>query len=154
MWVSSVAESPRSVRWVIEHMREWDRTEIFATRTSDDNEAFMAAVEGAGSVSWVVGDDGPIAVFGCAPMWPGVWSMWLFATDEFPQIGLSVTKMIVRSIVPMLWDAGAHRLQCHSIEGHVDAQRWLGVIGARRESTLPAYGKGKEDFHLYVWDKP
>jgi hypothetical protein len=65
-----------------------------------------------------------------------------------------VTKLIVRDIVPMMWDGGARRLECRSMEGHVEAQRWLETIGARREATLKAYGREGEDFHVYTWEKP
>lgn len=146
---------PELVRHVAGNMREWDRREIFSTRLDDDVDAFAVDVLAAGPVSWVAGlPDEPIAVFGCAPMWPGVWSMWLFATDNFGQIGISVTRLIVRSIVPMLFEGGAHRLEARSMEGHTDAQRWLKLIGARREATLKGYGRDGSDFHTYTWDRP
>lgn len=78
--------------------------------------------------------------------------MWLFATDDFNQIGISVTRLIVRTIIPMMVDAGAHRLEARSMEGHTDAQRWLKVIGAKREATLRAFGRDGQDFHVYAWD--
>ena len=147
---------PNAVRHVIEHMREWDRREIFATKFFDrEEEQLLEAVMAAGPVSWVAYSElEPVAVFGCAPMWPGVWSMWFFATDSLHKIGLGVTKLIIRYIVPMLWEGGAHRLQCHSMEGHVEAQRWLETIGASRETTLRAFGRDGQDFHVYVWEKP
>jgi len=145
-----------AVEYVVSNMRAWDRSEIFATRWSDDEVPMVDQVMAMGDVSWVAYGEGdtPIAVFGCAPLWPGVWSMWFFATDNIHQIGISVTKMIVRHIIPMLWDGGAHRLQCHSMEGHVDAQNWLETIGASREGTARGYGRSGQDFHCYVWEKP
>lgn len=147
--------SRESVAYVIDNMREWDRREIFATRWDGrEAETLLNAVLATGPISWVAYDgDEPVAVFGCAPLWRGVWSMWFFATDKLPNIGLGVTKLIIRYIVPMLWDGGAHRLQCHSMEGHVEAQRWLETLGAKRETTLRAYGRDGEDFHVYVWEK-
>jgi RimJ/RimL family protein N-acetyltransferase len=112
-----------------------------------------AAIAMGQSIGWVAGREEPIAAFGCYLMWPGVYSMWLFATDSFPQIGISITKLIVRQILPMLWENGAHRLEARSMEGHHDAQAWLEVIGARREATLRAYGRGGEDFHVYTWER-
>ena len=53
----------------------------------------------------------------------------------------------------MLWEGGAHRLECRSMEGHVEAQRWLETIGATREATLHGYGREGEDFHVYTWEK-
>lgn len=152
MQLEKPEERPDLLLDVVRNMREWDRREIYATRFDDDPHKVVADVLAFGQVSWLAGlGDRPIAAFGCAPMWRGVWSMWLFATDDFQQIGLSVTKLIVRSIVPMLFDAGAHRLEARSMEGHVEAQRWLELIGASRECSLKGYGRDGQDFHVYTW---
>ena len=139
---------------VIENMREWDRREIFATRTEDDNIRLLEDVLGLPGPAWMASSSDPIALFGCVPLWPGVWSMWFFATDTLHQIGIGVTRVIIKAIVPMLWEGGAHRLECRSMEGHTQAQDWLEVIGARRECTLSRFGREGEDFHVYVWEKP
>lgn len=142
------------VAYVIGAMRDWDRREIYATRNDSDDTLLAQHVLRTGPISWVAGEDLPIACFGCAPLWSGVYSMWFFATDSLDKIGLSVTRMIIRSIVPMMWDLGAHRLECRSMDGHLEAQRWLETLGATREGTLKAYGRGGEDFHTYTWEKP
>lgn len=153
MWHRLAQNHPEMVRHVAHNMREWDRREIFATRSDDDPDALAAAALACGRISWVAGrGEEPIAAFGCAPLWPGVWSMWLFATDDFHQIGIYVTRLVVKSIVPMMFDAGAHRLEARSMEGHTDAQRWLEVIGAQREGgPLRGYGRKGQDFHVYTW---
>lgn len=152
MWLKRAHERPELVRQVAHNMREWDRREIFATRRDDCADALADAALGCGHIAWTSGrDEDPIAAFGVAPMWHGVWSMWLFATDDFGQIGISMTKLIVRTIVPMMIEAGAHRLEARSMEGHADAQRWLEVIGAKREATLAGFGRDGQDFHVYTW---
>jgi RimJ/RimL family protein N-acetyltransferase len=156
MWVERIADRPELILPVARNMREWDKREIYATRFTDDPELLAKEVEFMGKeVGWVAGlGDQPIAAFGCFLMWPGVWSMWLFATDDFGRIGISMTKLIVRSIVPMLFEGGAHRLEARSMDGHVDAQRWLEVIGARREGgPLKGYGRAGQDFHVYTWGR-
>lgn len=152
MWLKRAVEAPDAVAYVARNMREWDRREIFATRTDDSPERLAADALGCGPIGWVAGLENPIAAFGCAPMWHGVWSVWLFATDEFNRIGISVTRLVVRTIYPMMVDAGAHRLEARSMEGHTDAQRWLEVIGAKREATLARFGRDRQDFHVYAWD--
>lgn len=152
MWLLPLQEHPGLALHVIERMRAWDRREIFATRSDDSDAAFLCAVLATGDVSWIAGEgEEPIAVFGCAPVWPGVWSMWFLATDELSKIGLSVTKFVMRRIIPGLFERGAHRLECRSMEGHGDAHRWLETLGAHRESTLREYGRSREDFRVYVW---
>lgn len=154
MWVERIMDRPGCVYPVALNMREWDQREIYANRfTNDPMTVAKEAIAMGQQVGWVSGLEEPIAAFGCFEMWPGVWSMWLFATDDFRRIGISMTKLITRSILPMLWDTGAHRLEARSMEGHHDAQRWLEVIGASREATLSGYGKGGEDFHVYAWDR-
>lgn len=155
MWLKRITDNPGLVYPVAMNMRDWDAREIFANRFHDDREQIARdAVRMGETVGWVSGLERPIAAFGCFQMWPGVWSMWLFATDEFRHIGISMTKLIVRHIVPMLWNAGAHRLEARSMEGHHDAQRWLEVIGARREGTLKGYGRDGQDFYVYAWERP
>lgn len=155
MWVERIANDPTLIIPVAMNMREADKREILANRCGDDLLAVANDAAAMGqTLGWVAGlGDKPIAAFGCFEMWPGVWSMWLFATDDFHQIGLSVTKLVTRQIVPMLWESGAHRLEARSMEGHHDAQRWLEVIGARREATLKGYGRDGDDFHVYTWDR-
>ncbi len=152
MWIEPADARPDFVRDIAGSLRAWDAREAFALRFDDDSEALAQAILQAGPVFWVAGlGAAPIAVFGCTEMWPGVWSMWLLATDDFHHIGISMTKLVTRDIVPMLFEAGAHRLEAKSMEGHDDAQRWLELIGARREATHPAFGRGRETFHTYVW---
>lgn len=151
MWLKRAHDDPQAVLYVARNMREWDKREIFATQLDDDPVNLAELSLAGGPVCWVVGLDQPIAAFGASLMWPGVWTLWLYATDDFGQIGLSVTKFIVRYMLPMLRDAGAHRLEARSMEGHMDAQMWLEVIGATREATLRGYGREGQDFHTYTW---
>src|SRR3546814_16413852 len=76
-------------------------------------------------------------------MWPGVWSMFMFATNEISNLGLGLTKFVARRMITGLLDHGAHRLEARSMDGHVDAQSWLETFGAAREATLSGYGDRK-----------
>lgn len=150
------ALEPGALAHIIGNMREWDRREIFATRTDDCEVRLLEDVMNTGAVSWLAWSDvEPVAAYGCAPLWSGVWSMWLFATDKFHNIGIGVTRHIIRDIVPAMWRGGAHRLECLSMEGHVEAQRWLETIGASREFDQPLRGKGRggENFYSYIWER-
>lgn len=152
-WRLPLQGNPGLALFVIQRMREWDRREIFATPAFEPTDTgLLDMVMAAGDVSWVAGRDmEPIAVFGCTELWPGVWSMWMFATPSINKVGLSVTKFVKRSIIPALQKAGAHRLQCRSMEGHEEAQRWLATLGASREGTERGLGTQGEDFHVFTW---
>jgi hypothetical protein len=137
--------------YVATNMRDWDKREIYATRWNNDPADVAGDCCMAGAFGWVAYDDEPIAVLGAVPLHPGVWGVYMFATDNFAKIAISLTKYVRRVMMPSLTATGAHRAECKSIEGHDTAQRWLEFLGANRESTLSGYGREGEDFHLYAW---
>jgi hypothetical protein len=134
------------------NMREWDRREIYATRWNDDPAALADECLSAGDFAYIFGTDEPIGIIGAVPLWPGVWSVFLFGTDNVKHVGLPLTKWVKRVMMPtLIEDMGCHRAECRSIEGHTDAQSWLEHLGVRRESSLPGYGRNGEDFWVYAW---
>lgn len=143
--------APRPLLHIVENMRDSDRREIFATRWTEDAAALASDTLAVPGPKWIAGKDGPIAAIGAAPRWPGVWSVWMFATPRFPEIGGTLTRFVRRRIIPMLVDAGAHRAECYSIEGHDEAHRWLEFLGAKRSEPIPNFGKGGETFYCYSW---
>lgn len=141
------------VMYIARHLREWDRRELFATRFDDNPDRLAMDVMGWGPHWWVAGDGGrAIAVVGATPVWPGVWSVGMFATDEFPRIGLPLTRFVKRRMIPHIQAQGIHRGECRSMEGHEEAHRWLEALGAKREGTLSNYGKNRETFFTYCWE--
>jgi hypothetical protein len=139
-----------SVLYVAENMREWDKKEVYAGRWTDDPYDLSADICSIGGVSFVAGhSDEPIAVVGAIPVHPTLWSVFMFATDKFPEIGMSLTKFLKRTYIPGIFNAGALRGECRSMEGHTQAQEWLECLGAVREATLPMVGKNGETFHIY-----
>jgi hypothetical protein len=112
-------------------------------------------VQNMGPAAWVSGRDyEPICCFGAYQTFPGLFEMWMFATDNLSNIGKSMTTAVREVIVPHLFACGARRLECRTMEGHVEAQRWLKAVGARYESSAPNFGRGGQTFHTYRWDQP
>lgn len=146
------------VLYITHHLREWDRKELFATRFDDDPDRLAMDVMGWGPYWWVAGGevDGrekAIAVVGATQTWPGMWSVGMFATDDFPKIGLPLTRFVKRVMIPLIVQQGIRRGECRSIEGHDMAHRWLEVLGAKRQGEpLKGYGKGGETFFTYAWE--
>lgn len=136
-------------------MRAADAHEIFSTSNADSPEAYvedMMVLKRAGLAGWVASRDGvPIAALGLMPMWQNVVTVWMFATDDFPKIAMHLTRFVRRNLVPALTAGGVHRAQCFSMNGHVMAQRWLEILGAKREGVAKGFGKSGEDFTLYSW---
>lgn len=145
------AELRPAVLYIAENMREWDRREIYATRWDTDPGSLANAAMAGGAFAWVAGLERPIAALGAVPCWPGVWSVWMFATNEFDKIGLSLTKHVKRRMMPALRATGGHRAECRSLEDYQVANAWLEHLGATVEAKLKRYGRNGEDFRLYVW---
>jgi hypothetical protein len=142
--------------YVTHRLREDDLREVMATRWTDDPVALTSDIMSNGEFGWIAGteDRVPVAAFGAIPVWNGVWEVWLIATEDWPKVALGVTKFIKKTMIPAMREAGVHRAQCRSIEGHETAHRWLEFLGAHRESTMPKFGRDGETFHLYCWTEP
>jgi hypothetical protein len=141
--------------YIADNMRDIDKKEVYATRWDDSPDGLVDSIMSGGEFGWVVGgDDGiPIAAFGAIPTWEGVWQVWMFSTDRWNEVSLTVTKFIRRVMIPSIVDAGWQRAECRSIGGHDVAHRWLEMLGASREHTLHYFGKNGDTFHLYSWTK-
>ena len=146
---------PDGVHHVVHKMRAKDREEIFATQWTDDPFSFSNQVILSGGYGFVLhADDGePVVCCGASPMWNGVWSVWMFATDRFDEISTSVHRFARRVFFPALDAAGWHRLECRSLATHDVAHRWLEVLGAYKETETANYGKAGEAFLVYCWTK-
>ena len=153
--VTLIAEpSVDVVRKICQNLRARDRQEIFATKWTDDPEEVVAGVIASGAFRWAALVDGePVALIGARPRWPGVWSMWAFGTDRWPEVVRTLTKHAKRFMMPALMNAGAVRADCHALAEHTDARRWLERLGATAETELAAWGKNGQSFVCYVWTR-
>lgn len=136
------------------NLREWDRREIFATCWTDDPAELAERTMRTGEFSWLFWLNGnPVAAIGAAPLWPGMWSMWAFGTDDFRQVALSLTKHCKRFIIPALFNAGLRRAEAHSMAGHEEAHSWMLSLGAIAERRIPDFGKNGEEFIVFSWPR-
>ncbi|WP_374656134.1 hypothetical protein [Dongia sp.] len=137
---------------VAENMRAADRREIFATRFDENAELLAEDLLAGDPLGVIVADrDGvPAAVLGATEMWPGLWSLWMFATDRWPSVARETTRFAKRVLWPALLKLGLRRGECRSAAEHHVAHRWLRHLGGAVESIHPAYGKGGETFIGFV----
>jgi hypothetical protein len=144
------------VAYVCRHMRAADAHEIFATRRTDDPDALAVEIIRYWGPMGFVAVDGelPVALFGATETWPGVWTAWMMATDEFPSVALGLTKFVKRRMIPELIGMGAFRGEARSVDGHTEAHRWLRVLGGVEEARLRRYGRNGEDFLVFRFDRP
>ena len=151
-----ILEDPtfEQVLFIAENMRERDREEIYATRYGEDPAEVARDVMRAGDFKWIALVDGtPVAAWGAYPRWPGVWTGWAFGTDDWPKAVRAVTRHVRRFMLPGLYHAGAHRVDCLAYAGHTDARDWLDYLGAKPEKPLDNWGKNGETFVCYVWTR-
>jgi hypothetical protein len=134
------------------NMRACDRREIFATRFDENADLLVDDLLAGDPLGAIVTGAGgtPIAVLGATEMWPGLWSVWMFATDRWPEAAREATRFARRRMWPALLDLGLRRAECRSAADHPTAHRWLRHLGGRIESIHPAYGKGGETFFGFV----
>ena len=146
-----------AARHICRNMRPRDAEEAFALRyDSDPHSLAFEAVISWGKYAFAARtDDGtPAAMIGGTETWPGRGLVWMLATDEFDKIQLSLTKWIIRVMIPQLYtDLGFHRFEAQSIATHEKAHRWMERLGAARETVLKGYGRNGEDFVTYVWTR-
>ncbi len=142
----------RSVGAVARAMRAADRHEVFATRFDDDPNALARDLVAVSRLGAVVAHDGrPIAAMGAVECWPGMWSVWMIATDAWPLVARVATRWARLAITSVLPAAGAYRCECRSIDGHETAHRWLRHLGAQAEAVHPGYGRNRETFITFAW---
>lgn len=148
------APTPEDVRHVAARMRERDQSEFLAVSHARTHaelvEALVARYGGAGDAICAYWN-GPVAIGAMVQHRPNVVTLAFFATDQFPEIALGLTKFIKDRLFPRYRANGVHRIECLSMEGYDAAHRWIGVLGLKREATLPKFGKAGETFLQFAW---
>lgn len=140
--------------YVAMHMRESDRREIWACRWSDSPLELARDSMAVGAFSWCGFYKGaPTVILGAYPLRPGVWEMWLYATDDFRKMRFSLVRWLQRVMIPAMVEMGCHRAEARAIEDHHDAHALMEHFGARREGVHEGFGKNGETFVTYalVW---
>ena len=151
MKVSILPPNLMALTYVAHNLREADADEVFACAIPGPDILAMNTL-GCGPMQWMAWtDQTPVASWGGHEVWPGVWSVWMFATEFWPDVALSVTRHIKREMIPALIERGGHRGQCVSAADHKTAHAWLVSLGFEREGTLRNYGRRCQDFIQFAW---
>ena len=74
------------IAYIVAHLRERDRREIYALRWDDEAEHLTDAIVAVAGPMWRVWfrSDEPVAMSGIVPQRPGVVMAGAFGTDKFP----------------------------------------------------------------------
>lgn len=137
---------------ICRNLRPHSHKEAFACcEEVDPDELAKGLLSLKGDFAWIFSTDRPVYAGGVVECRPGVWESWGLSTDDWHQIAVPMTKFIRRSILPGLRERGAHRLESLCLSGVPEVAKWMSVLGAIKEATLPKRGKNGEDFDLYAW---
>lgn len=138
---------------ITHRLRQRDREEVFALSHHDSPLVLAHDFIFASEFCYVARKDEPIAICGAQPLHPGVWNVYMVATDRFREIRFSLTKFVKKVMFGSLVETGAHRLEAISLATHHVAHRWLEALGGHQESVRRRFGKNGEDFVVYAWVK-
>lgn len=140
------------VRWVVEHMRQEDRDEIYPLRADNDPESIYKEIMGCPYFTWLFYPDRvAAAVVGAFPCSNDIWDVFMIATHHFPKVAYPMTEFIRHDMIPLLAATGVRRAQCMSLATHEKAQRWLAFLGAEPAEILMDHGRNGESYKRYVW---
>lgn len=144
------------VRFVAQNMRAADLAEFTAVshaRTRDEIAGSLLDRYGGHPAAIVARDDAgkAVAIGAGVEGRPNVVTLLFFATDSFPQIALGLTRFIRQNLFLRYRQAGVHRIEAISMDGHAAAHRWLKTLGLQHEAELRGFGKNGETFHQFAW---
>lgn len=137
------------------NMRSRDREEIYALRPHDN--PLQLAMEahaqirnlGRGRIAWWKGK--PAAVLAFTEDWPGVWSIWMFGTDDFKNVAIDLVRWARKEASEILKVCAGHRIHCDSRSDYEEAHKLLKAAGAKPEGQKVRYGKDGQDYTTFVW---
>ncbi len=143
--------STEEVRLVAFNMRDRDFLEFSGVSFVDTREdlANLLARNYGGRSDVMCGaiGDRPICIGGTLELRPNVITLLFFATPEFPEIALSITKFIRNELFPRFFANGIHRIEAVSLAEYSDVHKWLRSIGLTPETgPLKNYGKAGQSY--------
>jgi hypothetical protein len=144
--------------YVVRHMRARDRDEICALIEGSDEEIALwiwkAAQTGRGWVAF--GEDMmPVAVFGAWHRHAKAFTFFSFATPQWQEVCLPVTRFIRNAVLPTAFGEDLMEFgDCYALSDYPRIHRWIELLGGKADCRLTSYGKNGEDFTRFVWTKP
>lgn len=144
-----------AVLYVARNMRESDFEELSSLSWAEDREELaheLVVKYNCETAICAFNEEGvPIAIGGVFEFRPNVVSLGFFATNQITEIGYPLTRWIIKSLFAPLKEEGIQRIEAASMITHVDAHRWLELLGLEEESRMGRYGKNGDTFINFAW---
>ena len=141
------------VRHVVDNIRPADADEFMAVsrfQTWDAHADHLVALYGGRDDTFCAyHGDTPVAIGAFVETWPGVVSIGLFASTDFPKIGRALTKFVRKRLIPSYQKQGIHRIACISKSDYAESHRWIEAIGLTKESEMRGFGRNGETFFQF-----
>lgn len=142
------------VVYVARRMRGVDRREIYAFDPGECPERFARQLVAWPRFHWCAfAGWEPVAIISALEEQPTSWRVGMFATEAWPKVALRCTLFFRHVIYPTLERLGCNRAECRSIADHVDAHRWLELLGARRECVITDVGHRRDVYIQFAWTR-
>lgn len=148
-----------SFEYICLNMREVDRVEVFGMLHNESplqlayEYAHVIRNKGRSRIGWSDRTGKPAAFGALTEDWPGMWSVWMFGTDDFKDCAADLIRWFRREAADILTVCNGRRLQCDSRFDHAEAHKMLKALGAVEEVRLRSYGKDGADYIRFVWFK-
>lgn len=145
-----------AIDYIAMHMRDEDWNEIVNLLDHDSRIQFgwqaymLMTTRGRGRVVWH--DRKPAIGVAFIEHRPGLWDVQMYGTDDFRFAAKHALRWI-RDTLPDLRDnLGGRRLQADSHIDHVEAHRFMRMLGARQEGEpMRKFGKDGSSYLRFVW---
>lgn len=144
------------ILYILDHLRAGDAHELRAATSVDEPaellDYYMSVIPHQ-AVFHVVSEcrnSPPIAMIGVTTTSPGLGEAHMVATDDFPKVGLELTRWVRDFMMPHLGE-NFRRVECRAMKKNTRACQWLRYLKAREECELPDFGANGEVFIQFAW---
>lgn len=142
---------PALVCYVLANLRDHDAAEIMPLVAGPERLQGLADALCTGHTLGAVflHEDVPAAAIGANPQQPGVWGVWMAATEAWPHVWRQVVRYARGDLERGLRERGVRRVQANSLVSHPEAGRMLQWLGFQREGRARGFGSQGQDYYLW-----
>ena len=140
--------------YIARRMREIDAQEIWPVTFASTPEDLASGIVHGKVYKFLERYNGlPVSAWGATLSRPGVVGVWMFATDLWSKVALTVTRHIRKDLMLRLIEDDLVRAECWSSSDHHTAHKWLNILGAVKDAELEDYGLNRVPYYCFSWTR-